>query len=413
MSRKPLQQQDDFFRAISAVMAMLCVTVTMAGLPARAQTFTVLHTFTGAADGRYPQTALTLDRGGNLYGTTNRGGAGSGTIFRLTNRGSGWVFNLLYSFHGSDGSAPFTPLLFGPDGALYGTTQGGGQHGYGTVFVVRPQATFCASVFCPWMETVLYSFTGGEDSFAPQGHLIFDQAGNLYGTTAGFSIAGKGPPQGGDQGAVWELVHANGAWTINVLYGFYPDGGPYEPEGGVTFDHAGNLYGTSLFGGAYNDGTVFELSPSGSGWTEQVVHTFEGSSFFPQAGLIADPSGNLYGATFGGSYAFELSPLGSGWNFNNISRITPSDGPFSDLTLDSQGNLYGANYTGGLHGQGNIFKLTNSGGTWTLTDLYDFTGGSDGAAPIGGVVLDANGNIYGTASEGGAFGWGTAWELTP
>jgi len=105
--------------------------------------------------------------------------------------------------------------------------------------------------------------------------------------------------------------------------------------------------------------------------------------------------------------------LGSGWSFNNISLISTGDGPFSDLTLDSQGNLYGANYTGGQYGQGNIFKLTNSGGAWTLTDLYDFTGGSDGDAPVGGVVLDANGNIYGTASEGGTSGWGTVWKLTP
>jgi len=148
MNRRLLQRQRDFFNAISAVMAMLCVTTALAGLPAQAQTFTVLHNFSGGADGKYPQTTLTLDRGGNLYGTTNRGGLDYGTIFRLTNRGSGWLFNTLYTFRaGSDGSDPFTPLLFGPDGALYGTTYGTiviieypGVYGDGTVFKLEQSA---------------------------------------------------------------------------------------------------------------------------------------------------------------------------------------------------------------------------------------------------------------------------------
>jgi uncharacterized repeat protein (TIGR03803 family) len=377
--------------------------------PAQPQTFQLLHTFTGGGDGRAPLTAMTLDRGGNLYGTT------STTLFKMTHTASGWVLNTIYTFHGPDGNGPLSPLIFGPDGALYGTTVGGGVSGDGVVFRVKPPANFCHAVSCPWTENVLYYFGGGTDSLSPQGPIIFDSSGNLYGTNYGSYIASKNEPPGGPGGgAAWKLVHTGNSWQINVLHGFTGVGGDgVHPGGGVIFDHQGNLYATTQFGGDSNLGTVFRLTNSGSGWTENTVYNFEGQEGAPAAGLISDAAGNMYGDTFVGAYAFELTPSGGGWNFANLYQITMASGPQSNLTLDSQGNLYGANLTGGPHGKGNIFKLTHSNGTWSFTDLYDFTGGSDGYEPIGGVIVDSSGNIYGTTAGGGANGFGTVWMITP
>ena len=393
--------------------ALVCWLVLLAIPSAQAQTLTVLHNFTGGTDGGNPVAAVTLDRAGNLYGTAHAGGLGYGTAFKLARRGQGWVFNLLYRFQSSDGAPPSSPLVFGPNGVLYGTTAtcGGCGPPNGTVFTLRPPATICPAVSCPWMETVLYRFTGGMDSRTPEGPLVFDQSGNLYGTTFGIYVRGERPQGGYSNGAVWELVHSGGSWTINVLYGFMGGGDGANPSGGVIFDRAGNLYGTTTFGGERNWGTVFQLTPSGSGWSEQTLHSFQsGQEGLPQAGLIADQAGNLYGATFLGGWVFELTSSGSGWNFNNIYEV-PGE-PQSSLTIDGQGNLYGVNPGSGYQ-SGNIFELSQSNGVWTYTDLYDFTGGSDGSQPFGSVVLDASGNIYGTASEGGQYGYGTVWMLTP
>jgi uncharacterized repeat protein (TIGR03803 family) len=250
------------------------------------------------------------------------------------------------------------------------------------------------------------------DSQAPEGHLIFDQSGNLYGTAFGYFVVDEGGLGGYANGTIWELVHSGGSWTFNVLYGFPgpPDGA--NPNGGVTFDRAGNLYGTTVHGGSQRWGSVFQLTPSGSGWSEQTLYSFPGNNqgTFPLAGLVANQAGDLYGATFIDGWVFELTPSGGGWTYSNLYQL--SSGPTSDLTVDAQGSLYGTSYNGG-HGQGLVFKLSRMGGVWTFTDLYDFTGGSDGANPGGSVILDAGGNIYGTATEGGTFGYGTAWMLTP
>jgi uncharacterized repeat protein (TIGR03803 family) len=378
------------------------------------QTLTVLHSFTGGNDGARPQTGLTFDRGGNLYGTTHGGGFGSGTVFRLTRHGSSWTLSPLHSFNRTDGYGPQSSLIFGPDGALYGTTSGGGQHGDGTVFVLRPPQTVCKTVSCPWTETLLYSFTGGEDSMDPEGALVFDSSGNLYGVAYGDNFPGAHGPQGYGNGSVWELVHAGGAWTFNLVYGFTGLQGDGEgPAGGVVFDSAGNLYGTTIYGGEYGEGTVFQLIPSGAGWTEQTLHSFQSQGIFPQAGLTVDSSGDMYGVTFVGGYAFELTPSGGNWSFATIYQVSSGDGPAANLTIDAQGNLYGANQTGGAHQQGNVFKLVLRGGGWSYSDLYDFTGGSDGGQPVGSVVIDASGNIYGTALTGGANSYGTVWKLTP
>jgi uncharacterized repeat protein (TIGR03803 family) len=189
----------------------------------------------------------------------------------------------------------------------------------------------------------------------------------------------------------------------------------------VIFDRVGNLYGTTVAGGAYSGGLVFQLTPSGSGWTETILHNFQGPSdgTFPIGGLIFDQAGNLYGTTSGNGgtgSVFELSPSQGGWTFTLLHDFTPIrglSGPYAGVTMDAAGNLYG-DTLGGAYGYGEIFKLTPEGnGSWTYTDLYDFFGAEDGSMPYGKVLVDNNGNLFGTASEGGAHGAGVIWEITP
>ena len=405
----------------SAALAILFALTSVATQSARAQTFKVIHNFTNGADGSSPWAGLTRDPSGNLYGTAHAGGTGNGTVFKLTRTSSGWLFNPLYSFKGGqDGNTPGARVILGPNGTLYGTTEGGGANGNGTVFNLRPPGTAPRSALSSWTKTILYSFTGGTDSYTPMGDLTFDQSGNLYGTTSGSHIYGQEGFGGYGDGSVYELVHSSGTWTINVVYGFTGGMDGSNPEGGVIFGQDGNLYGTTAYGGSYGDGNVFELTSSGPGWTEQTLHSFDLSDgFAPQSGLVSDQSGNLFGATSfgganGGGTVFELTPSGGGWTFSSIYDLPKgSGGPFGTLAIDAAGNLFGANYGGGSSYKGNIFKLAQVSGVWTYTDLYDFTGGADGGGPQCSPVVDAMGNIYGTTSYGGTYGDGVVWEITP
>ena len=380
----------------------------------QAQTFTVIHDFTGGVDGRAPAAGLTMDRAGNLYGTTIAGGdlscqgIGCGVVFRLANAGSGWHLTSLYAFgsrHSPDGIFPYARVVFGPNGALYGTNIMGGAGGSGTVFSLRPPPTPCKATLCPWSETILYSFSGGSDGGQPYAaDLIFDRAGSIYGTTL------VGGNQGGNCGfrgcgTVYTLTPSGGSWTENVLHAFTGSPDASSPWAGVIFDTAGNLYGTTLSGGQ-GLGTVFQLTPSGSGWTENIIHDLSQEGGSPYAGLIFDPSGNLYGASI--LEAFELTPSGGSWTFRLLAYLG-GQFPYGSLTMDSTGSLYGT--TQDATGRGSIFKLTLSGGVWTETVLHYFTGGSDGGVPYGSVVFDANGNLYGTASAGGAYNQGVVWEI--
>ena len=424
--------------AATAALAIAFLLIAVASQPSQAQTFKVLHTFTGGADGTSPFAGLTLDKAGNLYGTTNGGGAGYagyGTAYQLKHKGAGWTFNPLYSFKGSgnggDGANPQARVIFGPNGTLYGTTSAGGGGNWGTVFNLRPSASACKSALCPWTETVLYAFGAGFDEKDPgYGDLLFDQAGNIYGTT----LAG-GNPNGG---VVYELTPSGGGWTKTVLHEFsYAGGDGVDPYNGVIFDNAGNLYGTTGYGGSaacYEGcGVVYKLTPSGSGWIENVLYGFQGGNdgAHPYAGLILDPSGNLYGATvWGGSggsgTVFMLTPSGSAWKYTLIYSFTGGScgnagrGPWGTLVMDGAGNLYGTTYCDGAYNFGNVWELSPSNGGWTYTSLHDFTGGSDGGNPVSNVVFDTSGNLYGTASTGGAtggkcgnVGCGVVWEITP
>jgi len=401
--------------AVTAPILVLAL-MSVAG-PAQAQTFTVIHNFSGGGDGDYPEAGLAIDAAGNLYGTTE---AGAGTVFKLAYKGSGWVLATLHTFDYKDGAEPFATPILGRDGVIYGTTGFGATSG--TVYSVRPAATRPTSVFAPWTENTLYSFTGGSDGSDPDGGLVFDQTGNLYGTTVTGGYFGNQvcvSYQG--CGVVYKLTPTGGGWTESVLYAFTgPEDGDL-PEGGVTFDDAGNIYGTTTGGGANARGMIYELTPSGSGWTETMLHSFQGDDgFHPIAGLTRDAAGNFYGTTldgglYGGGVVFMLTPAGGGWNFSVIYNFIGSTngGPYARLVMDATGNLYGTTAADGKHQLGSVFKLTPSNGVWTYTSLHDFTGGNDGEFPYGGVVLDPAGNLYGTAAEGGYSGNGVIYEITP
>ena len=293
-------------------IAVVCALTVVLTQPAQAQTYSVIHNFTGGLDGKNPYAGLTMDAAGNLYGTTCganclAGGSNGGTVFRLSKKGSGWFFTPLYTFGGgNDGAGPVARVIIGPNGSLYGTTVWGGGSGCGgtgcgTVFNLRPPPSVPPNVFGGWTETVLHRFQGGNDGANPAfGDLVFDQSGNIYGTTQSGGSGGSG--------TVFELTPSSGGWMENVLFSFGCCDG-VEPQAGVIFDSAGNLYGTALAGGDWGWGTVFELTPSASGWTETTLHNFEGGNDgqYPIGGLTQGAYGIIGTTSIG--VRMEAAPL--------------------------------------------------------------------------------------------------------
>lgn len=386
--------------------------------PASAQpTYTVIHNFSGGEGGLDAQAGLVIDHAGNLYGTTDLGGPANGCcgiVFELNP--STRVFTKLWQFTGgSDGAAPQAPLLIGPGGALYGSTAFGGagncNGGCGVVFSLVPPVTPPHDIQeNHWIENVLYSFQGSpSDGSDPYGDLATDHLGNIYGTTLG-------------GGTVFKLTYSNGSWRESILHRLN------WPTGGVTLDAAGNVYGTTRFGGASGSGTVYQLL-AGSGWAENILYSFPSGNPYLPGSVTFDSSGNLYGTTangpglaFGGT-AFELS-AGS-WSYNLLYTFSGHSfgcGPSDKLIFDQAGNLYGTTACDGAYNYGSVFKLTPSNGTWTYTSLHDFTGGSDGGYPIGDLVFDPSGNLYGVTDCGGSTGncaqqhnsgYGVVFKVTP
>jgi uncharacterized repeat protein (TIGR03803 family) len=424
------------------IVSFLIVGSTSIG---HSQSFTVIHDFTGGPDGGVPLTGLTMDRAGNLYGTTATGGSNQdccGIIFKLVRRGSGWILTPIYTFQGgTDGVGPCSPIAIGPNGTLYGTTAEGGQgtchvggcgssrsDGCGTVFNLQPAAHASGNALAAWNETVLYRFSGGSDGSYPQGEIGFDSAGNLYGTAA------SGGTQGGSCstlgcGTVYQLARSGPGWAFNLVHSFSPTNDGIAPQGGVVVDSTGSIYGTTIFGfnaQRIDCGTVFQVSPSGSGWQSNILYWFgqhQGDGCEPIAGLIPDASGNLYGATLwvyeggpvGSGEVFKLASTGSGWQYSELFAFHDDGfgGPAAPLMMDAAGNLYGTTGGQGDHHRGSVFKLTPSGGVWIYTSLHQFTGGDDGGNPASSLVQDAAGNLYGTASQGGMHGKGVVFEITP
>jgi uncharacterized repeat protein (TIGR03803 family) len=286
-------------------------------------------------------------------------------------------------------------------------------------FLATASPAFAAS-----SEQTLYSFCSGgsscPDGGLPTGGVIFDTAGNLYGTV------GLGGSYG--SGAVFELTPNGGKWTERIVYSFCPNSGCTDgsyPTSGVIFDAAGNLYGTTFSGGAYDKGTVFELMPNNGTWTEKVLHSFTGGDDGggPEAGLVIDANGNLYGTTFfGGAYrggmVFELIPNNGTWTEKALHwfKINGKGGyaPNATPILDKSGNVYGTTAYGGIYGHGTVFELIPASGYWTEKALHSFNINSKGGyGPGGGVIMDTSGNLYGTTGGGGIYNGGTAFELIP
>lgn len=386
------------FSAVAVPLLLLLLTASTA----RAQTFQLLYSFSGEADGDDPFATVTIGPQGNLYGTTTTslGSNGLGLVYELEHRGSDWVFKTLYVFQNGDIGRPYAGVVFGPQSALYGTTAG-------TAYELRPLAAIRSFTPSPWHEDILSRFEGG----LGYGDLTFDSAGNIYGTTLDGGV--------NRDGAVFELTRSGRQWTTTTLYSFAgePSDGAI-PYGGVTFDASGNLYGTTSVGGENGWGTIYKLTPTGEGWSESILYNFDrgDSGAAPYDTLAMDSSGNLYGTTvFGGvggaGTVFELRPSGGSWQFSVLYSFAHCSS-YGGLTMDSSGNLYGTCPLGGAYNAGMVYKLSNSGGSWNLTDVYDFTGGAGGSGPGGGVTVDSSGNLFGTTEFGGTHDSGTVWEIT-
>jgi uncharacterized repeat protein (TIGR03803 family) len=402
------------------VLTLALELAVVLGTPAAAQTFSVLHYFTGGADGSNPEAGITVADSGLLYGTAAiRGTYGYGTVFKLSRVNSTWFFNPLFEFTGgSDGSIPIGGVVIGPNGALYGTTQRGGDAGDGIVFALRPPATFCNSTVCYWNETLLHTFTGVPDGLNPwTENLAFDTAGNIYGTTGNGGMY--------DGGTAFKLTPSGGGYTESILHNFGSSGtdGAF-PFAGVVLDTAGNVYGNTTAGGTqecqFGCGTVYQLMPSNGSWLENILVNFDlANGNYPNSNLIIDASGNLYGTTVGSELfedglVFKLAPSGEGFTCSKLLTFRTSCSPYGGVTMDAAGNLFGVCLSGGS-GNGWVFELTNCSQSCVVRDLYNFNG-RDGSSPYGSPTLDANGNLYGTTEYGGNNfpcnpGCGVVWEI--
>ena len=354
---------------------------------------------------------LTFDSKGNLYGVTTGGGDyGVGSIFEMTRNSKGvWTVTTLHSFDGTDGSSPNGDLIFDAAGNLYGTTPDGGAYDGGTVFELSPGSS-------GWTFSVLYSFCevlGCPDGGAPSAGLVQDESGDLIGT------AGAGLYY---MGVVFELTPGSNGWTYSVLYNFgsRSDDGS-NPKDALILDNAGNLYGTTYYGGVGGGGTVFGLKHKSTGtWRERLLYSFCPGGFpckggeGPTAGLVFDRSGSFYGTAHGGGapcdgefcgavFKLTRTPNG-GWVYSVLHDFAkPQDGfePITGVVFDKAGNLYGTTATGGsgpcYNGCGVVYKLTPPpNGKWKYAVLHEFSSPSE-SPPDGTLILDTKDNLYGTA----------------
>lgn len=403
------------------VFAMLAIALLVGPAKAAGQT-QVIYSFAGDADGEYADTDLVIDRAGNLYGTTVQGGDfSSGTVFQLAPSSTGWTHTVLYSFTGgADGGEPYKGVTLDAHGHIFGTAGVGGLYtgpcidtGCGVVFKLTNSGGI-------WNQTVIHSFTGGHDGYGPGAGVTVDSHGSVYGMT----------PTGGAYGfgIVYRLrPDRNGSWTEKVIHTF---AGAADGIGGsagrLALDDAGNIYGLCTTGGAKGAGVVFGLTPTETGeWTETILYTFKGEpgSGFPYGALAADGKGNLYGTTY---YAgkndlgtvYRLSRRNGVWTqtwLYSFKGGTDGSSPISTLAADAEGNLYGTTSEGGTAcGCGAIFKLTLSGTAPAYSVAYRFKGPPDGAFVYNGMVANSKGTVlYGATVHGGVSNEGAIYMFTP
>jgi uncharacterized repeat protein (TIGR03803 family) len=419
---------------------LLTIAALMAvAFPARSETpaatagVTTLYSFTNkGSDGAYPQGPLVLSSNGTLYGTTLlASGFSTGTVFELlppSTAGGAWKEVVLHLFTGmpgqaGDGAYPYGGLVLSSTGALYGTTDSGGQSSSGTVFQLTPPTSGSA-----WTESLLHNFGAAGDGSGPLAGVVMASNGVLYGTTSGGGTA--------HDGTVFQLTPptSGSAWTETVLHSFTGlNGDGKSPNAGVIIGTGGVLYGTTTYGGTSNYGTVFQLTPptSGTAWTEQVLYSFAGDTDgeHPVAGLYLGPSGVLYGTTTAGGAGrqgtvFQLAPptsSGGPWTESILYSFSGQNGdgaaPCGGVVFNATGVLFSTTSAGGKASVGTVFQLKSPatmGGPWTESILHNFTDQSpDGANPRAGLVIAPSGVLYGTTSNGGASGYGTVFQVTP
>jgi uncharacterized repeat protein (TIGR03803 family) len=420
---------------LARLLLIAALGICIPGSALASPVYKVLYSFNGT-DGTGPLGGVTPDGKGNLFGASASGGNlnecngyGCGLVFKLLPHANGkWSERILYSFEGGDdGAGPYGKLIQDASGTLYGTTTGGGNGTYhdDTVFQLTPGAG-------GWNETILFDFDF-YDGAVPYAGVIMDAAGNLYGTTASSA----------DGGIVFQLSPGSGGWQESILYT------AAGTDAGVILDGSGNLYGTTEEGGAYNDGTVYEIERTATGWKEKVLHSFDPNGkdgVTPGGGaLFMDGAGSLYGTTVGGGTSecggaahrrpARQPPSKAIGNCGTVFRLTKGgDGgwtetilydfkggasgyfPGAGVVMDKAGNLYGTAALGGepFCDCGVIYKLApGPKGKWTYTVLHEFGNGDDGGVPAGNLVMDGKGNLYGGTVLGGTYGGGVIFELTP
>jgi uncharacterized repeat protein (TIGR03803 family) len=403
-------------RSMSRILAILAATVSLVSA-ASSGSSKVIYSFAGGPDGEYTDTDLAMDNQGNLYGTSVQGGKySSGTVFEVTPSGTHTV---LYSFTGgADGGEPYKGVTLDAQGDLYGTAVSGGagacDGGCGVVYKLTNSRE-------NWTWSLVHSFTGGKDGSGPGTRVTIDKNGNLYGTT----------PTGGAYGlgVVYQMkVDASGHWSEKVIHAFTGGkDGAGGSAGRLLLDAAGNLYGVCTAGGANGQGVVFELTPTPAGnWNFTMLYAFKGQpdAGFPYSGLIRDGAGNLYGTSYysgannvGAVYRLRPSSTGQ-WTetvlYSFQGGAADGSGPIGTLVSDRVGNLYGTTSEGGAANYGTIFKVAGSNGKWTESVVYSFTGSPDGSLVYNGMVSDSTRtNFYGATVHGGTNDDGTIFQFTP
>jgi len=407
-------------------------------------TFSVLHNFCTAkkcADGYAPIAAPISDGAGNFYGTTTTGGpSNTGTVYRISPNGKKWTFTTLYSFcslkNCTDGAGPRAGLIIDTKGNLYGVTNGGGKNNGGAVFQLSQSGdnwtnkvlySFCSKANCtdgniPTLGKLAYQ---GQSSGAP-----YDGTSPLYGVT---NTGG-----GNNQGALFSLTPNKGNWTEAVVHDFCDKSNCADgavPYATPIVDDSGNVFGTSVGGGANGHGAVYEAQRAGKGWNFTVLYSFctdkstcvDGGT--PIAGLFQDGAGNLYGTTTygganlaggnGGGTVFKIVPNGVHSKHTKLhdfcmeTNCTDGANPQGGVTMDSKGHLIGATTSGGDVNMGTLYSLGGSKLNMFTRRFFFHDIATPGAVPVEPPLIDAKGNMFGTTVAGGSENDGTFYKFTP